>query len=182
MGILHESQSKVFPFSGNYKVFIDSSFSKGCMNYGEIFIPSTVPGETKEILFSTYICHPSMGNNEVSGPTVTTMLAKWLQSLCTRKYNYRVIFVPETIGSIAYLSRNLNTLKQNTIAGFVITCVGDNLCYSFMPSKWGNTLSDKVAIHTLNNLQIKFTQYSWLERGSDEGSTAHQESIYQSHL
>ena len=150
---------------GKYKVFIDSKIYPGFLDFGELIIP----GETKkEVLLSTYICHPSMANNELSGPVVTAALAKWLLSLKKRKYTYQIIFIPETIGSIAYLSMKLQHMKKYTVAGFVITCIGDNLTYSFMPSKRGDTLADRAALHTLKNNVKEFTEYSFLERGSDE--------------
>ena len=58
------------------------------------------------------MCHPSLANNELSGPTVTTFLVKWLLSLKNRKYTYRIIFIPETIGSLVYLSKNLKNMKK----------------------------------------------------------------------
>ena len=135
---------------GKYKVFIDSALTQGFLTYGELLIK----GKTKEeVFFSTYICHPSMGNNETSGPAVTTYLSKYIQSMPSPYYSYRVIFIPETIGSIAYLSKNLDEMKKNIISGFNITCVGDNNNYSYMPSRDGGTLSDKVAKHILKNHQ-----------------------------
>ena len=65
----------------------------------------------KEILISTYICHPSLANNEISGPVLLTELTKWLNKK-KRRYSYRIIFIPETIGSIAYLHKNLKTMKN----------------------------------------------------------------------
>jgi aminopeptidase-like protein len=150
---------------GSYRVFIDSSLHQGELIYGELL----VKGETEEeIFFSTYVCHPSMGNNEVSGPAVVTYLSKYIQSIANPRYSYRIIFIPETIGSISYLSKNLSDMKKNIIAGFNVTCVGDDNNYSYMPSKHGETLSDKVALHVLKNKCPEFNAYSFLERGSDE--------------
>ena len=150
---------------GTYKVKIDSSLFDGHLTYGELIIK----GETdKEVLISTYVCHPSMANNELSGPVVATYLAKWLQSLQSRKYTYRIIFIPETIGSITYLSKNINQMQKNTIAGFNVSCVGDNRSYSYLPSRNGETLSDKVAKHILKWIDSDYVKYSWLDRGSDE--------------
>jgi aminopeptidase-like protein len=109
-----------------------------------------------------------MANNELSGPVVTTALAQWLMSLDNRFYTYRIIFIPETIGSLVYLSKNLNHLKKHVIAGFNITCVGDDRCYSYLPSRNGKTLSDKVALHVLKHTDPEFKRYTWFERGSDE--------------
>mgnify|MGYP006084845845 CR=1 FL=1 len=149
---------------GTYEVFIDSTFSKGSLTYGEILIPGI---EKKEIFLSTYICHPSMANNELSGITVTIFLAKWLMEQ-KRRYSYRLIFIPETIGSINYLSTNIKILKKKVIAGFNITCVGDNRSYSYIPSRKGDTLADKIGLHVIKNIDKNFFRYTWLNRGGDE--------------
>ena len=150
---------------GEYKVYIDSTLKHGSLTYGEIIIPGN---SEKEVFLSTCICHPSMANNEVSGPVVTTFLGKWLQSLRSRRHTYRIIFVPETIGSIAYISFNLGQLKKHVIAGFNVTCVGDERAYSYLPSRSGNTLADRAAIHVLNHISPDFIRYSYLDRESDE--------------
>jgi len=160
--ISHNQKKKLI--DGNYKVFIDTKLFRGKMNYGEIILKGKLK---KEVLLSTYICHPSMANNEVSGPSVLTFLTKWLKSL-DKKYTYRIIFIPETIGSIAYIHKNLERLKKNFKYGFIITCVGDQRNYSFLPSKYENSLSDKIALKTLKSQKIKFKKYNWLDRGSDE--------------
>jgi len=161
--ISHNERKKLEP--GLYHVYIDSELKNGHLTYGEVIIPGN---SKKEIFFSTYLCHPSMANNELSGPVVTTFLANFISKLPNRNYTYRLIFIPETIGSIVYLSRNLKYMKDNIIAGFVVTCVGDENYYSFLSSRNGDTLADKVALHVLNNLHPGFKFYSFLERGSDE--------------
>ena len=150
---------------GIYKVVISSTLFDGKLNYGELFIKGK---SDKEIFLSTYICHPSMANNELSGPTVVTFLAKWLQEIGEREYSYRIIFIPETIGSITYLSRNYKDMKDKTFAGFNVTCVGDDRAYSFVPSRNGKTISDMIAKHVLKWIDSNFVEYSWLDRGSDE--------------
>ena len=150
---------------GQYEVMIDSKIFKGQLNYGELILPGK---SDKEVFLSTYICHPSMANNELSGPTVLTFLAKWLSELKNRYYTFRLIFIPETIGSISYLSKNLEHLKKKVIAGFNISCVGDERSYSYLPSRNGNTISDKVAKHVLKWTDPNYKIYSWLDRGSDE--------------
>ncbi len=149
---------------GNYKIIIDSSLKKGKLFYGQLFLKGK---SNKEILLSTNICHPSLGNNECSGITLLTYLAKWI-SKQNRKYSYRIVFVPETIGSLCFIKKNLNQLKKNTIGGYTITCVGDERIFSFLPSRSGNTLSDKIALKILNANKKIFKTYSWLDRGSDE--------------
>jgi len=153
---------------GMYEVFIDSKFKKGKMHYGEILIKGK---SKKEIFLSSYICHPSMANNELSGPVVLAYVSKWLDNLSKKNklnYSYRILFIPETIGSIAYLNKNLNYLKKYIIAGYNISCVGDNEIYSYIPSKYGNSISDKVYQSVLKKNKKKFKIYHWNERGSDE--------------
>jgi aminopeptidase-like protein len=138
---------------------------KGSLTYGELVIPGK---SEKEVLISTYVCHPSLGHNEISGIVVTMALANWLTGLLDREYTYRILFIPETIGAVTYLSKNSKEMKVKTIAGFVVTCVGDDRAYSFMPSRTGKTLADKIARFTLENYLDKYDEYSFLERGSDE--------------
>ena len=151
--------------NGNYKVVIDSKLFDGELNYGELLIKGK---SNKEIFLSTYICHPSMANNEISGLTVTTFIAKWLQELSKNNYSYRIIFIPETIGSITYLSHNYKDMKKKIFAGFNVTCVGDDRAYSYIPSRNGNTISDLIAKHVLKWTDPNYIEYSWLDRGSDE--------------
>ena len=150
---------------GDYQVYIDAELFDGSLSYGEILIK----GQTSEEIFiSTYICHPSMANNELSGPCVTTFLAKKLKEFKKLKYSYRLIFIPETIGSITYLSQNIEHLKQNVVAGFNVTCVGDDRDYSYLPSRKGGSLSDQIAKHVLKHICPTFKSYKWADRGSDE--------------
>ncbi len=109
-----------------------------------------------------------MANNELSGPTVVTFLAKWLKEISETNYSYRIIFIPETIGSITYLSRNYKDMKSKVFAGYNVTCVGDDRAYSYVPSRNGQTISDLIAKHVLKWTDEKFIKYSWLDRGSDE--------------
>lgn len=160
--LTHNQREKLA--NGQYRIVINSSLQEGYLNYGELYIPGELEDE---IFLSTYICHPSMGNNELSGPVVTTFLAQWLKST-KRKYSYRIIFIPETIGSIVYLSKHYKQLKKNVRAGFNISCVGDDKTYSYLPTRLGNTLSDKVAKHVLMHKRPGYITYSFRDRGSDE--------------
>ena len=150
--------------SGTYNVEIDTEIGPGKLDYGELVIP----GKSKrEIFFSTYICHPSMANNELSGPVLAVQLAKHLQKM-NNFYTYRFIFIPETIGSIAYMAANLSHMKKNMLAGFVLTCVGDERAYSYIPSRKGGTIADLAALSTFQELGISPILYGWQDRGSDE--------------
>ena len=160
--LAHEERVKLK--EGKYHAFIDSTLEHGSLTYGEYILA----GETdQEVFLSTDVCHPSMANNELSGPVVTAFIAKWLSSR-PRRFTYRIIFIPETIGSIVYLSRHLETMKKNVIAGFHISCIGDERAYSYVASRYENTLADKVASNVLSPMHPSFKKYLFLERGSDE--------------
>lgn len=150
---------------GNYRARIDARHFPGSITLGELVIPGRC---RSEVLLSTYCCHPSMANNELSGPCVTAYLALWLQSLGRPEHTYRIIFVPEMIGSAAYLQRHGQDMRDRTIAGFNLTCVGDERAWSLLPSRHGATLSDMVARHVLRHRVGPFKEYTWWDRGSDE--------------
>jgi aminopeptidase-like protein len=160
----HAEREQLTP--GRYHVHIDSTLAPGSLTYGELLLPGA---SSDEVLLSTYVCHPSLANNELAGPVVTTALARWLAS-ARRRLSYRIVFVPENIGSNVYLSRNLQQMRARTIAGYVITCVGDDRTYSLLASRRGDTLADRVARHVLRFHAGSFDEYSylWPNRGSDE--------------
>jgi aminopeptidase-like protein len=161
--LAHRVRKTLVP--GRYHAVIRARHFNGVLNYADMILP----GETAEqILLSTYVCHPSMANNELSGPVVTAALGRWLLSLPRRRYTYRLVFAPETIGAIVYLSRNLDRLKDKVRAGFVLSCVGDDRGYSYIASRQSNSLADRAARHVLAHHAPGFTAYSFLERGSDE--------------
>jgi len=148
-----------------FRVVIDSDLAPGELNYGELFIPGK---SSEEILLSTYICHPSMANNELSGPVVAIELAKWLQGLPDRRYSYRILFLPETIGSLVYLSQHLEHLKKHVKAGFVLSCIGDDGDYSIVQSRYADTYADRISRFAVRQFTDTPALYSFLERGSDE--------------
>ncbi len=157
-----EQKSMLTP--GRYHMYIDSELIDGDLTYGEIVIP----GERKdEIFFSTYICHPSMANNECSGPALSAELICYVRNMKKRRYTYRFIFIPETIGSITYLSRNMEYMKKHMIAGFNLSCVGDDRGFSMIESRYGDTLADRVLNNILRGMG-RYVVYPFLKRGSDE--------------
>jgi aminopeptidase-like protein len=150
---------------GVYRVVIDAKKGPGTLELADLIIKGE---SSEEIFFSTYVCHPSMANNELSGPVLASALIQYIKSKYSKpKYTYRFVFVPETIGSIAYLSQHLKELKNNVICGFNLSCVGDERAYSHVESRVGNTLADNALQSALIGLDNVVT-YSFLERGSDE--------------
>ena len=149
---------------GMYRVVIDSDFKDGSLSLQEAVIQGTTK---KEIFFSSYLCHPSMANNELSGPVLLSQIIDYVKSIPNRVYTYRFVILPETIGSIAYLSRTKDELKENVVCGYNLSCVGDERAYSHVESRQGNNLADIALKAALINKE-NVINYSFLERGSDE--------------
>ena len=136
---LSDNEKKKLP-KGIFKAFIDSSFKKGNLKIGHALLKGK---SKKEIFFSSYICHPSMANNELSGPVLLNAIIQYLKkNIKKRNFTYRFVLLPETIGSIAYLSKYKDIMKKNIICGYNLTCVGDTGNYSHVASRQGNNISD----------------------------------------
>ena len=138
---------------------------KGFLQYGEYLLKGK---KENEIIISTYICHPSMANNELSGPIVSMSLMEYFSKLPKLDKSLRFIFIPETIGSLTFLNKNLKKLQKNFLAGFNLTCIGDERMHSCMLSKYQNSISDEAIINSYKKLKLKFKKYSFLKRASDE--------------
>lgn len=163
-GFCMSEKQRVSLKPGMYHMVIDSELKDGNLTYGEIIIPGR---EEKEVFLSSYVCHPSLASNELSGPVVLAELVKWLLKE-ERRYTYRITLLPETIGAITYLSRNLDVMIKRVIAGYNVTCVGDDQAYSYIASIDGNTLADRALKNVLNIYHPDYKKYSFLESGSDE--------------
>ncbi|MEO0896463.1 MAG: DUF4910 domain-containing protein [Bacteroidota bacterium] len=162
---LRQTTYDSLPREGEYEVLIDSTLEAGSLTHGDLILK----GESEqEVLFSTYVCHPSMANNELSGPLVAAMLYQEIAKIPNRKYTYRFVFAPETIGIINYLSRHGETMKANTVAGYVLTCVGDDGPLTFKRSKHKTSLADRAAEHVLKNQPEPFEVIEFAIGGSDE--------------
>ena len=156
---------KKYKNTDKFNILIDSKFNNnGFLEYGELVIKGS---SKQEILISTYICHPSMANNELSGPIVAMSLITYFLKKKINK-TLRFIFIPETIGSIVYIHKHFDKLKSHIIGGYNISCVGDENKFSCILSKYKNSHSDKALLKTFKKFNIKFKKYTFLERGSDE--------------
>lgn len=150
---------------GKYKVVIKSNFKKGSLTLADSVLKGKVK---KEIIISSYICHPSMANDSLSGVVVAVYLYKYLKSLKSRYYTYRFIFAPETIGVISYLKKNEKKIKQNVLCGFVLTCLGDKAAFNYKKTKQNNHEIDKIVKYTFDRNNKKITYHDFWPSGSDE--------------
>lgn len=149
---------------GDYEICIDSTLEDGHLTYGEVVIE----GEgTDEVLISCHVCHPALCNDNLSGIAVAMMLAQQLASIKPR-ITYRFVFVPGTIGSLTWLSRNeqgLGRIKH----GIVLTCVGDAGSITYKKSRAGDTVIDRAFAQVLKQSErphdiLPFSPYGYDER------------------
>lgn len=149
-----------------YEVFIDSRLSQGSLTLADAVIPGF---SDREILFSTYICHPSQADDNLSGVVLTAFLCNILSPMKLR-YTYRFVFVPETIGAIVYLHQEGDHLRKKLHAGYVLTCVGDPGPYTYKRSLRADTIADRAAEHCLGHLgkDGRVNIVDFFPSGSDE--------------
>jgi aminopeptidase-like protein len=147
---------------GVYEVVVDSTLGPGSLTYGECFLP----GESdEEVLLSTHVCHPSLANDNLSGIVLLTELAAALADR-TRKLSYRLLFVPGTIGSVSWLSRNEDRVG-NVTAGLVVACVGDSAPLTYKRSRRGEAHVDRAGSHVVGRAGgriLDFVPWGWDER------------------
>jgi aminopeptidase-like protein len=130
--------------SGEYDVVIDSSLRDGSLTYGDLYLPGEEPGE---VLFHAHVCHPSMANDNLSGMVVAAFLARRVASR-RRRLSYRFVFLPGTIGPIAWLARH-EDVAQRIRHGLVLTGVGDRGAFTYKRSRRGNAPIDRAMQHLL---------------------------------
>ena len=149
---------------GLYEVRIEASLEDGHLTYGEYYLP----GQTSdEVLITCHVCHPSLANDNLSGIAVATFLAKHLGHTA-RRYSYRFLFIPGTIGSITWLARNeagVGRIKH----GLTVACVGDAGPRTYKKSRRGDAEIDRAVIHVLQHSGkeyeiLDFTPYGYDER------------------
>jgi aminopeptidase-like protein len=154
--------------SGDYEVVVDTALKPGQLEIGEAILP----GDSKEeIIFSSYVCHPSLANNELSGPLVLTKLYDKLKAMPKRRYTYRFVLSAETLGTIAYLSTRGEHLRKSVVAGYVITCVGDSGPFTYKFSRRSDTLADRAAQSVAKEAK---TPWRWERFDPSDGSDERQ--------
>lgn len=147
-----------------YRVVIDATLAPGHLTYGECLLPGA---SDDTILLSCHVCHPSLANDNLSGIAVATMLAEHLQAQ-PRRYTYRFLFIPGTIGSITWLARNEATLSRIRF-GLVLTCLGDSGGITYKQSRQGDAAIDRIVARILRgegqgHAIRPFTPYGYDER------------------
>ncbi len=149
--------------SGRYRVVIDSTLAPGALTFGEALLPGR---SGREFLISTYGCHPSLANDNLSGIVLWTLLLRQLRSQPTW-HSYRFVIVPETIGAIAYLHRNEAALR-GIEAGLVLTTVGGPGPFGYKQSFLGDHLIDRAVVRAFGESGLDPLLYPFDINGSDE--------------
>ena len=148
---------------GEYEVVIDSSLQDGHLTYGEYYLPGEVDDE---VLFSCHCCHPSLANDNLSGITLTSYLAKLLASRHLR-YSYRFLFIPGAIGSITWLWKN-EEVASRIKHGLVVTGVGDSGQFHYKKSRRGDAEIDSVIQYVLKHSRHPYQVRDFSPYGYDE--------------
>jgi aminopeptidase-like protein len=146
-----------------YRVVIDSTLSDGSLSYGELLLKGE---RADEVLISTHICHPSLANDNLSGIAVATALALRMEAV-PRRYTYRFLFIPGTIGSITWLARNQDRVGAIR-HGLVLSCVGDSGNVTYKQSRQGNADIDRFVEHVLRHSGDAHTIQPFVPYGYDE--------------
>jgi aminopeptidase-like protein len=146
-----------------YEVCIDASLTDGHLTYGEYYLPGAT---ADEVLLSCHVCHPSLCNDNLSGIALVTFLARSLSPL-SRRYSYRFLFIPGTIGSITWLSRNEAQL-HHIRHGFVVSGVGDAGAFTYKKSRRGDADVDRAFSHVLRHAGKDYAIIDFFPYGYDE--------------
>jgi aminopeptidase-like protein len=148
---------------GEYEVVIDSTLEPGHLTYGEV----RIDGESDdEVLISTYVCHPSLANDNLSGIAVATMLAGQLSGR-RLQHSYRVLFAPGTIGPLAWLHQNRETLDR-VKHGLAVSCIGDAGGFTYKRSRREDSVTDRAVELALRDSAAQHRVVGWEPWGGDE--------------
>ena len=146
-----------------YEISIDSTLKDGHLTYGELEMKGELDDE---VLLSCYVCHPSICNDNLSGISLVTALAKKMSGMKLR-YSYRFLFIPETIGAITWLSKNEKNISKIK-HGLVATCLGDSGNSTYKKTRDGNSEIDQVVEKVLIESEQPYQILDFWPSGSDE--------------
>jgi len=161
---LSEEMRAALP-EGLYEVVVDTDLIDGVMRVSDCVLPGEEEGE---VLFSSYTCHPSLANNELSGPVVLAFLYRALAALPRRRLSYRFVLGPENIGSIAYLSHQGEHLRRNLQAGYILTNIGDDRPLCLKKPQRADSVAERAAIQAFTEAGIAHRAIEFDPRGADE--------------
>ena len=147
-----------------YRVVIDTTLAPGHLTYGELVLPGA---QAEEMLISCHSCHPSLANDNLSGIAVAVMLARRLMARQHRRFTYRFLFIPGTIGSLAWLAANEGRVPLVT-HGLVLSCLGDGAAFTYKQSRRGNAAIDRIAAHVLQASGEPYRLQPFIPYGYDE--------------
>ena len=150
---------------GKYWVYIKSTLKNGYLEYSDNIIKGK---SKKQVLFSTYLCHPQMANHELSGPLAMMLIYDYLKKTRPHYYTYRFLICPENIGSVAFLHKNKKDIKKKIFAGYILNFLANGDNFTYKKSRLGNSISDKAAINVLKNQSKKSIINPFTPEGSDE--------------
>ncbi len=150
---------------GDYQVVVNTTIEPGSLTLSEAILPGS---EDRQVLFTTYTCHPSLAINELSGPLLTAFLYTRIAAWKERRLTYRFVFGPETIGAVCYLSMYGEEFLEKLDAGYIVTCVGDDGDYTLKRSKRADTLADRAARLVLEERGLFYNTIEFHPSGSDE--------------
>ena len=150
---------------GFYNININSKFTKGNLIYSDTILPGK---SKKQILISTYLCHPQMANHELSGPIATMILYDILKKTRPHNYSYRFLIAPENVGAAAFLHKNKRKIKKDIIAGFIFHLLANGKNFYYKKSRQGNSLADRAALNVSNHSKKKFITLDYSASGGDE--------------
>jgi aminopeptidase-like protein len=148
---------------GEYEVCIDATLAPGSLTYGELYLPGELPDE---VLISNHICHPSLANDNLSGNVLVAHLARWLSEQ-KRRYSYRILFIPGTIGAIVWLAQNQAKVAQIK-QGLIVTNAGDPARFNYKKSRHGNAEVDRAVVQALKDSEHEFALEDFSPYGYDE--------------
>ncbi len=162
---LKYNEFKKLPKKGKYKAYINSKHYRGKLITSHLKLKGK---KKKEIMLTSYLCHPQMANHELSGPIMMTLLYRYIKSLPKRNYTYRFMICPENIGSISYLSRYGEDLKKNLDGGLILNCLAHGKDFTYKKTRETDSLINKVIYNVLKHSNFKFIELDFFPDGSDE--------------
>jgi aminopeptidase-like protein len=149
---------------GEYEVVIDASLDHGSLTYGEYYLQGT---SDEEVLISCHICHPSLANDNLSAMAVAAWLARTLASRSSRRYSYRFLFIPGTIGSITWLARNEERTAR-VKHGLILAGLGAGTGFTYKKSRRGDAEVDRAVAHVLSHAGAPSAVTDFFPYGYDE--------------